>query len=241
MPSLDDIDPDRILVLEKDRSPKSLDRILELIRKHYGLARIAYACPAFRGRNLSDPSLSLSYGDAAGELCHDEGSTPADDAAASSSDPADWASFRRLEEKAQRVFSSARETGRKQQGLTIPVRGPTNDVWALFSVISYDSDEEWAARRYELMKDMVHVAHFVHQRALELQAEESGSDVAALSAREIEALQWAADGLHPEDTGFAMRLSPETVRAYLDSARYKLKALNRTHAISKAIAAGLIH
>jgi DNA-binding CsgD family transcriptional regulator len=37
-----------------------------------------------------------------------------------------------------------------------------------------------------------------------------------------------------------MRISAETVKAHLDSARYKLQALNRVHAVTKAIRAGLI-
>ena len=38
----------------------------------------------------------------------------------------------------------------------------------------------------------------------------------------------------------AMRISLETVKAHLDSARDKLQALNRIHAVAKALRAGLI-
>ena len=37
-----------------------------------------------------------------------------------------------------------------------------------------------------------------------------------------------------------MKISSETVKAHLDSARYKLGALNRGHAVAKAIRHGLI-
>jgi DNA-binding CsgD family transcriptional regulator len=241
MPCLDDIDPAKILLLEKDRSWKSLESIIDLIRQHYALARVVYTCPAFRGQSLAYPPVTLSFGEDAGEGEAEERAPllSADDPWIRA--PADWASLRRLQNMTDRICDDARKASPWQQGLTIPVRGPTAGVWALFSVMSHESDAEWLRRRYELMRDMVHVAHFVHQYACELQAAESQGNAAALGIRELEALRWAAEGLHAEDIGYAMRLSPETVRAYLDSARYKLKALSQTHAIRKAIGAGLIH
>jgi LuxR family quorum-sensing system transcriptional regulator SinR len=240
MPCLDDIDPAKILLLEKDRSWKSLEALIELIRQHYALARIVYTCPAFRSQSLAYPPVTLSYGAEPGEAEAEDRAplTIAGDPAMGA--PADWANLRRLQNMTDRICDDARKASPWQQGLTIPVRGPTAGVWALFSVMSYDTDDEWMRRRYDLMRDMVHVAHFVHQYACALQAAETQGDIAALGVRELEALKWAAEGLHAEDIGYAMRLSPETVRAYLDSARYKLKALSQTHAIIKAIGAGLI-
>lgn len=64
------------------------------------------------------------------------------------------------------------------------------------------------------------------------------SRLGGLTRREIEALQWAAEGASVEEIGVAMGIASETVKAHLDSARYKLQALNRTHAIAKALRAG---
>jgi DNA-binding CsgD family transcriptional regulator len=124
--------------------------------------------------------------------------------------------------------------------LAIPVRGPVNGLWALFSVTSFDSDAQWEARRHELMRDMVHVAHFVHQKAYDMHGAVEEIALGSLTRREIEALQWAAEGASVEEIAAAMRIASETVKAHLDSARYKLQALNRTHAIAKALRAGPI-
>lgn len=66
-------------------------------------------------------------------------------------------------------------------------------------------------------------------------------DLNAVTRREIEALEWAAEGKSVEDAALLMRISAITVRAHLESARHKLNALNRVHAITKTIRAGKIH
>lgn len=243
MPSLDDVDLRKLLLLEADLTHKSLDGIIEFIRDHYGLANIAYVCPALRGCCITDPFLALAYSDIWVEHFQGEGYSfvnPVAPVGERSIVPVDWAYLPRFEKRVQRLFTDASEAGGGTQGLTIPVRGPANGVWALFSVTSYDSHAEWSARRYELMRDMVKVAHFVHQKAYELHVAEAKLELDALTKWEIEALQWAAEGSRLEEIGIMMRISVETVRAHLDSARYKLKALNRTHAITKAIRARLI-
>jgi DNA-binding CsgD family transcriptional regulator len=62
----------------------------------------------------------------------------------------------------------------------------------------------------------------------------------AITKREIEALEWAGEGKKPMEIASLMRISLEAVKAHLDSARYKLRALNRPHAVAKALRAGLI-
>jgi DNA-binding CsgD family transcriptional regulator len=90
------------------------------------------------------------------------------------------------------------------------------------------------------MRDLVHVAHYVHQRAYELHAEDAPIDLNTITKRELETLEWSAEGKSIADIAILMRISSETVKAHLDSARFKLQALNRVHAVSKAIRAGLI-
>jgi LuxR family transcriptional regulator, quorum-sensing system regulator SinR len=65
-------------------------------------------------------------------------------------------------------------------------------------------------------------------------------DLNTITRREIEALSWSAEGKTIEDIAVLMKIAQETVKAHLDSARHKLGALNRIHAVAKAIRAGLI-
>jgi LuxR family quorum-sensing system transcriptional regulator SinR len=239
MLSLDDVDVRTLLRLEGDLTDQTLGEFLEFIRRRYDLARVAYQCPSFRGRSLADPFLILTES-ATWLDPYREFVGPVFEIGKHSVLPIDWARLPRTERNVQRLFGGATEADAGRQGLTIPVRGPTNSVWALFSVTSHDSDVEWSRRRHELMKDLVHVAHYVHQRAYEMHARDAPIDLNAITKREIEALEWSAEGKSPADIAILMRISVETVKAHLDSARFKLQALNRVHAVTKAIRAGLI-
>ena len=75
-----------------------------------------------------------------------------------------------------------------------------------------------------------------------LSAERSkNTEATALSARETDCLQWAAAGKTSLETGIILGLSPHTVNQYLTEATAKLKAVNRTHAVTKAVRLGLIN
>ncbi|WOJ91649.1 LuxR family transcriptional regulator (plasmid) [Methylocapsa polymorpha] len=242
--SLDRLNARTLLRLEADLSHHTLDEFVERIRQHYGLANSVYVCPSFPGRSLIDPYVTATYSPE--WISHYRTQRyvsidPVVNIGARSALPLDWARLPRRTKKAKRLFGEAKEAGVGHQGLTIPVRGPANGLWALFIATSNESDSEWAARRYELMRDITLVAYYAHQRAYELHAKEEPVDLNGVTQREIEALECAAEGKSVEDMAILMRISAVTVRAHLDSARHKLQALNRVHAVTKALRAGLIH
>ncbi len=243
IPSLDNVDVRKLLDLESDLTDQTLDEFIDFIRQHYSLANIAYVCPSFRGRSLQEPFMAVTYSDAWVEHYIAQGYTSIDpvvNVGARSLLPVDWSRLPRHDKKVQRMFGEAKDSGIGAQGLTIPVRGPTNGLWALFIATSNESDHDWQSRRFELIKDLVHVAYYVHQRAYEVHVEETPVDLNAITKREVEALEWSAEGKSVADIAILMRISVETVKAHLDSARFKLQALNRTHAVTKAIRSGLI-
>ncbi len=61
-----------------------------------------------------------------------------------------------------------------------------------------------------------------------------------LSAREREALQWAAEGKNDWEIGEVMKISEHGADKRMRSVRAKLGAINRTHAVAEAIRRGLI-
>jgi LuxR family transcriptional regulator, quorum-sensing system regulator BjaR1 len=65
-------------------------------------------------------------------------------------------------------------------------------------------------------------------------------EITALSPREAEALQWAAEGKSEREIGERMRISEHGVDKHMRSARLKLGATSRTHAVAEAIRQGLI-
>jgi LuxR family transcriptional regulator, quorum-sensing system regulator BjaR1 len=62
----------------------------------------------------------------------------------------------------------------------------------------------------------------------------------ALSDREREVLSWAARGKSALDTSEIMTLSEQTVKTHIRNAVNKLRANNKTHAVTKAIYLGMI-
>ncbi len=243
MASLDDVDIQTMLQLEGDLTDKTLDGFNAFIRDRYGLANVAYLCPSFPGHSIVDPFASTTYDGAWTEHYRSQRFGSIDPTVifgARSLLPVDWARLPRLDKKVQRLFGEARDAGVGHQGLTIPVRGPTNSHWALFFATSHESDHDWSSRRYELVRDLVHIAHYVHQRAFRLHVDDVEVDLNVITKREIEALEWSAEGKTLDDIAILMRISAETVKSHLDSARFKLQAVNRVHAVTKAIRAGLI-
>lgn len=61
-----------------------------------------------------------------------------------------------------------------------------------------------------------------------------------LTSREREVLRWAADGKTAWETSVILRISERTVKFHLIQASKKLNAVNRTAAVAKALARGLI-
>ncbi|WOJ88952.1 autoinducer binding domain-containing protein [Methylocapsa polymorpha] len=238
--SLDDLDLRSLLRLDADLTDKTLEEFLELIRRRYRLSGVAYFCPSFRGYSLTDPFILRTRGAAWADAYRTTRralNDPIIQIGARSMLPIDWARIRRRSKDENLRIGDEGD----RQGLIIPVRGPTNGVWALFLVKSKETDAEWTARRQERTTDLVHVANYVHQRACEMHGEAPPAELNAITKREIEALEWAAEGKTVEDIAILMRISAETVKAHLDSARYKLGALTRIHAVTKAIRSGLVH
>lgn len=72
------------------------------------------------------------------------------------------------------------------------------------------------------------------QRALASEA------LPTMSKREIECLRLTANGLTSDDIATALGLSVHTANQYLTNSTHKLNAVNRIHAVAKALRSGLI-
>jgi LuxR family transcriptional activator of bioluminescence operon len=123
-------------------------------------------------------------------------------------------------------------------GLSIPLKAPSGEV-AIFSLSS---------RREEKIDDRVRQAlpyaqsfsaslfeHYI--RIIPPKSEESSS---SLTAREKENLFWACEGKTAWEISKIIGVSERTVIFHLTSATKKLGAVNRQHAVAKAIHQGLI-
>ncbi|MBI6629548.1 autoinducer binding domain-containing protein [Pontibaca salina] len=153
--------------------------------------------------------------------------------------PVDWQRLRQ-EPSFDMVFSDAHDFGISDQGLTIPVRGPFGDI-GLFSVTRKCSAHDWALLKAKILGDLQQAAVHLHDHVIQSEALSSVLGPPALSAREIEILQWTAAGKSQQDTADILSISHRTIEVHLRSAREKLGALTTAQAIGRAISRGLIY
>lgn len=153
--------------------------------------------------------------------------------------PVDW---KRLDwsSKPARVFlKDALEHGVGNQGYSIPIRGP-NGQFAVFTVSHNCDDESWERLTERYGRDLILMGHYFNRKALEFEPNRTGEQAQPLSPREIDALTFLAIGYSRAQVAKTLSISEHTLRVYIESARFKLSAINTTHAIARAISLGLI-
>nr|MDJ0823171.1 helix-turn-helix transcriptional regulator [Paracoccaceae bacterium] len=82
--------------------------------------------------------------------------------------------------------------------------------------------------------------HYFNQKALELEPGRTPEPAQPLSPREIEAMTLLAVGYSRAQAADTLSISEHTLRVYIESARFKLGAMNTTHAVAKALSRGVI-
>jgi len=146
----------------------------------------------------------------------------------------DWSS------KAARNFrGESIDAGVGNQGLSVPIRGP-NGQFALFTASHRCDDAEWASYIEENQRDLILVGHYFNQKALELRTAKVEELGPSLSPREVDALTFLALGHNRSQAAESLSISEHTLRVYIESARFKLGAMNTTHAVAKALTQGHI-
>ena len=146
----------------------------------------------------------------------------------------DWSS------KAARAFQAESiQYGVGSQGYSIPIRGP-NGQFALFTVNSTCGDAEWTAFTEKHWRELILIAHYFNQKALEFEPGKAPEASQPLSPREIDAMTLLAIGYSRAQVAETLAISEHTLRVYIESARFKLGAANTTHAVARALSRGLI-
>lgn len=138
----------------------------------------------------------------------------------------------------QKVFHEAGTYG-INTGYSIPISGRNGDC-GLFSV---------AAHHERVLLDAMgpsgHLVYLLglqlHDHLLSLTAQTpAGSADINLTARELECLKWAAEGMTTEQIADRVMISSATVNYHFNKIVAKLDASNRHHAAIKAVRLGLI-
>lgn len=117
------------------------------------------------------------------------------------------------------------------EGVVIPVQQASGQRGAVVFA---------GARRPPSQPELMAISFFanlVYERVAELTR---GDKDQTLSNRERECLYWTANGKTSQDIAAILTLSEHTVNHYLSAACQKLGAVNRTHAVAKAIRSGIL-
>lgn len=153
--------------------------------------------------------------------------------------PVNWKDLDWSGRAARAFFQEAVRFGVGNQGYSIPIRGP-NGQFAIFSVSHTCTDDEWADFLGRNARDLMILAHEFNRAALAIELDEAEAGPAALSPRELTAMNLLAKGNSRAQVAAEMQISEHTLRVYIESARHKLGAINTTHAVARALSQGLI-
>lgn len=153
--------------------------------------------------------------------------------------PVDW---KRLDwsSKAARAFRrESLDYGLGNQGYSVPIRGP-NGQFALFTINHSCDDDVWEVFAEANQRQLILIAHYLNQKALEFEPGRTPESSRALSPREVDAMTLIAVGYSRAQVADTLSISEHTLRVYIESARFKLGAMNTTHAVACALSRGLI-
>ncbi|SNS35293.1 helix-turn-helix transcriptional regulator [Antarctobacter heliothermus] len=153
--------------------------------------------------------------------------------------PVDWKRLDWSGKAARALMQDAIAYGIGNQGFSIPLRGP-NGQFALFSLSHNCNDTEWEDFTVTNRRDLILIAHYFNQKALEFEPGRTPEASQSLSPREIEAMTLLAVGYSRAQAADTLSISEHTLRVYVESARHKLGALNTTHAVARALSRGVI-
>jgi LuxR family quorum sensing-dependent transcriptional regulator len=160
---------------------------------------------------------------------------PAIQSVSSSTAPFLWAELEPAYRGSPAAWRIMKEAGdfRLKNGFTVPLVTLEGEV-AGFSLAGERLEVSPIERRMLTL-----LVTYALGRAILLREAPSRPQV-ALSPREREALQWAAEGKSEWEIGERMGISEHGVDKHMRSARLKLGTTSRTHAVAEAIRQGLI-
>jgi DNA-binding CsgD family transcriptional regulator len=228
-------------LLERLQTTKSIEELqvwTHELRDTLGVAHIVYHTVKQNGENVGAFTYDLDW--VRRYIGNDYKSIdPVVLAAVRRFHPIDWKALDWSREAARRFMREAVEAGVGNQGWSIPLWGP-NGEFAMFTVNHRCGDEEWAETTRARAKEFLLIAHLVHQQAKRIINREVADPTRDLSPREREALTMLSAGMNRAEVADRLHISENTLRAYIDSARHKLGAMNVTHAVALALSHGII-
>ncbi len=224
--------------LKSTHTRDDLQKLIEHVRSVYDVNHVVYHAVNLAG----SPYAALTYAHEWVDHYQDNGLARIDPVVQTAwrrFHPMDWKRLDWSPPAARSLFRDAVDHGVGNQGYSLPIRGPDGQ-FALFTVNQNSSDATWEKFTSEVSRDLLLISHYFHQKVLEVENVQEKAPGRDLSPRERDALHLLALGLGRGQIADRLQISEHTLRVYVDSARFKLGALNTTHAVALALSAGVI-
>jgi len=229
--------------LREAQNSDDLSAIFDAIKATYGVDNLVYHAVNVRGLTKDGAFLRLTYDDEWINRYYTQdyfSIDPVVEEGTRAFMPFNWSALDWSGKKRAEFAEDATGHSVGISGLTVPIRGPDGQH-ALFSLSSSRSEKSWERQLSEQMPELHTIAHHLHEATVRIEGVRKPLEVVNLSVRERDVLQWAAAGKTTDEIATILGIAERTVRVYLDTARHKLGASNRTHAVARALGTGLIH
>lgn len=143
--------------------------------------------------------------------------------------------------KQKNLYEEASHYGIRQ-GVSYPVHG-ANGEFGMISFISEDfSDRSFREELMRNMPDLALIRDFAYESSLKfIQFQELGQPPPVLTPRELECLNWAAEGKSSWEISRILSCSEATVNFHFSNIRRKFNVTTRQQAIVKGIRLGIIN
>jgi DNA-binding CsgD family transcriptional regulator len=224
--------------LDKAATRDDLQRLITDLRDHYRIAHLVYHWVNSNGEQYGVGTYPRAWAEhyvAKGYLRID----PVIQGCFQKFHPVEWKRLDWSGKPARDFLTEARTFGIGNQGYSIPLRGPAGQ-FALFTANNTCSDEAWRQFCETNVRSLIMVAHYFNYKALEFEKHEDDAARKPLSPRETDALTFLALGYSRAQIADMLDISEHTLRVYIESARFKLGAMNSTQAVARALTLGLI-
>ncbi len=222
--------------------PEQIHELVDAIRATYDLDHAIYYALSLGGDRAGEEYGAMTYSPDWHLHYEEAGYRFADPVVQSmlgGSLPVDWATLDWTSRIARRIKDESIDTGVGNNGYSIPLHGPQGQ-FAMFSISKQCRDETWAKLIREISQDMLLAAHHVHRHVLDICGAHTDFYAQSLSPREKDVIAMVSAGRRRAQIAHDLKISENTLRVYIDSARHKLGAVNTFHAVALAVKRGVV-
>ncbi len=228
-------------LLERLQTTKSIGELqvwAHELRDHFGVTHVFYHTATLKSEQVGAFTYSLEW--ARHYIENDYRSIdPVVLGAQRRFHPMDWKTLDWSSPQARAMMREAMAHGLGNQGWSVPIWGP-NGEFALFCAQPHHRRRQLGGLHHEERQG--HPCRFAPDARAGDADHQQGDGAChrrALAARARDA-DAAQPGQSRAEVADPLQISENTLRAYIDSARHKLGALNVTHAVALALAKGII-